>query len=133
MRILVVDDNDQMRAILRMMLESEGHEVLEAANGNIALDLQKKKPAELVVTDIIMPEMEGIELISHIRKITPHAKIIAISGGGKIDADLCLNIAGKLGANRTLLKPFSKPDLMSVIGELFPDDNLNKVSLNIRN
>ena len=125
MRILVVDDNDQMRELLRLMLETVGHEVLDAANGKVALHLQKTMPADLVITDIIMPEMEGIELITNIRKVTPHVKIIAISGGGKIDADLCLEIADKLGADRTLLKPFSKSDLLSVIGELFPDSNLN--------
>jgi CheY-like chemotaxis protein len=121
MRILIVDDEDQMRALLRLMLEPAGHEVLDAANGKVALHLQKTMPADLVITDIIMPEMEGIELIRNIRKVTPHVKIIAISGGGKIDADLCLEIADKLGADRTLLKPFSKSDLLSVIGELFSE------------
>jgi CheY-like chemotaxis protein len=121
MRVLVVDDNDEMRGLLRLMLESGGHEVLDAPKGNSALHLHKTTPADLVITDILMPEMDGIELIKLIRNIAPRVKIIAISGGGKIDADLCLNLAGELGADRTLLKPFSKSDLMSVIGELFTD------------
>jgi DNA-binding response OmpR family regulator len=125
MRVLVVDDEDQMRALLRLMLESAGHEVSDAANGKIALHLQKMMPADLLITDIIMPEMEGIELIINIRKIDPRVKIIAISGGGKIDPYLCLDIAGELGADRILQKPFSRTTLMFVISELFPDSNLN--------
>ena len=123
MRILVVDDNDQMRKMLRLILETARHEVSEAANGKMALHLQKTMPADLVITDIIMPEMDGIELISKIRKITPRVKIIAISGGGKVDPDLCLKIAGQLGADRTLLKPFSKSTIMSMISGLFTDSN----------
>jgi len=125
MRILVVDDNDQIRGMLRLMLETAGHEVSDAANGKSALHLQKTIPADLVITDIIMPEMEGIELIINIRKIDPRVKIIAISGGGKIDPYLCLDIAGQLGADRILQKPFSQATLMSIISELFPDSNLN--------
>jgi CheY-like chemotaxis protein len=71
-----------------------------------------------------MPEMDGIELITNIRRVMPYIKIIAISGGGQIDANCCLDLAGKMGADRTLLKPFSKSDLMSVIGELHPDSKL---------
>jgi CheY-like chemotaxis protein len=124
MRILVVDDEDQMRALLRLMLEPAGHEVLEAANGKIALHMQKKMPVDLVITDILMPEMEGVELIMNLRKVDPHVKIIAISGGGKIDPNFCLDIAGKMGADRILLKPFSKSTIISIISELFPDSNL---------
>jgi CheY-like chemotaxis protein len=121
MRILVVDDNDQMRELLRLILETAGHEILEAANGKIALDLLKTTPAELVITDIIMPEMEGIDLIMTTRTRYPGIRIIAISGGGKIDPNLCLNMAGKLGADRILRKPFGKSALLSMISDLFSD------------
>ncbi|MFZ4437487.1 MAG: response regulator [Syntrophales bacterium] len=127
MRILVVDDNDQMREMLRLILETAGHEVLDAANGKIALHLLKTMTVDLVITDIIMPEMEGIELVMNIHKLYPRVKIIAISGGGKVDPNLCLGMAGKLGADRTLLKPFSKSTLISIIGELFPDSNLHNM------
>jgi len=123
MRILVVDDEAQMRKVLRLMLEGTGYEVLDAENGKKALNLQETTPVDLIITDIIMPEMEGIEFIMKVRKITPHVKIIAISGDCKVDPDLSLGIAGQLGANRTLLKPVSKSVLMSVIGELFPESN----------
>ena len=124
MRILVVDDNDQLREMLRHILETAGHEVLEAANGKIALHLQNTLPADLVITDILMPEMEGLELIMNIRKITPCVKIIAISGGGKMHPDLCLEIASNMGADRILLKPFSKSTILSIINELYTDSNL---------
>ena len=120
MRILVVDDNDEMRELLRLILESAGHEIMEAANGKIALNLLKTAAAELVITDIIMPEMEGIDLIMTIRTMYPEIKIIAISGGGKIDPGVCLNMADKLGADRVLQKPFGKSIILSTIGELFP-------------
>lgn len=123
MRILVVDDNGQMREALRLIFETAGHEVLAAANGKIALHLQKTMPADLVITDIIMPEMEGVELIKDIRNIAPRVKIIAISGGGRTDANLCLTIAGELGADRTLLKPFSNSAIMSIVSELFADSD----------
>ena len=125
MRILVVDDQEHMREALRLIFETTGHEVWEAANGKIALDQQKTTPADLVVTDILMPGMEGIELITHLRKIAPPVKIIAISGGGRVDPNLCLTMARELGADRILLKPFSKSTIVSMVSELFPDNELD--------
>jgi CheY-like chemotaxis protein len=121
MRILVVDDNDQIREMLRLLLEQAGHEVLEAANGKLAMNLLKKEQADLIITDIIMPEMEGIDLIMAIRSIHPRAKIIAISGGGRIDPRVCLNMADKLGADRILQKPFSRSSILAMAAELFTD------------
>jgi CheY-like chemotaxis protein len=121
MRILVVDDNDQIRELLKLLLEQVGHEVLEAANGKLAMNLLKKEQVDLIITDIIMPEMEGIDLIRAIRAIHPGAKIIAISGGGRIDPRLCLNMANKLGADRILQKPFSKSSILTMVGDLSID------------
>lgn len=121
MRILVVDDNDQMREMLRQMLESSGYEVWDAENGKVALDKIAVSPVDLVITDIIMPVMEGIELISNIRRMIPPVKVIAISGGGKIDPDYYLNMADKLGVDASLKKPFTNTALLSVIRGLFPD------------
>ncbi len=118
MRILVVDDNDDIRQMLRLLLEQEGHEIREAANGKLALKLLAQEAVDLIVTDIIMPEMEGIDLIMAIRSVKPDAKIIAISGGGRIDPRLCLNMAGKLGADRVLQKPFGKAAILGAIDEL---------------
>jgi CheY-like chemotaxis protein len=121
MRILVVDDNDQIREMLRLLLEQAGYEVLEATNGKFALGLLKKEQADLVITDIIMPEMEGIDLIRAIRSLYPRAKIIAISGGGRIDPRLCLSMADKLGADRILQKPFGKSAILSTVAELLAE------------
>ncbi len=121
MRILIVDDNDEMRELLRLILETACHEIVEAANGRIALDLLGATPVDLVITDIIMPEMEGIDLIMTIRTRYPGVRIIAISGGGKIDPNLCLNMAGKLGADRILRKPFGKSAILAAVSDLFPD------------
>ena len=121
MRILVVDDNDQMREMLRLLLEQAGHEVLEAVHGKLALNLLKEQPVDLIITDIIMPEMEGIDLIRAIRSIDPDARIIAISGGGRIDPRLCLNMANKLGADRVLQKPFGKSAILEMVAELLAD------------
>ncbi len=94
---------------------------MEAENGKIALHLLNSTPTDLVITDIIMPEMEGIDLIMTIRTRYPGVRIIAISGGGKIDPGVCLNMADKLGADRILQKPFGKSTILSTIKDLFPD------------
>src|SRR5258705_3245907 len=80
--ILVVDDEDRIRRLLRSALEIEGHDVLEAREGDEALRLQRTTPAELVITDIVMPDKDGFEVISALRQEAPNLKIIAMSGGG---------------------------------------------------
>jgi DNA-binding response OmpR family regulator len=100
--ILVVDDEKQIRLMLRRMLEREGHKVTEAPDGKIALKSHRENPADLVITDIIMPEMEGIK---------------AISGGGKNDPEQYLQFAKKLGADRTFTKPFERDALLKAVNE----------------
>ena len=126
MRILVVDDNDEMREMLALLLGQAGHEVLDAANGKLAMNLLKKERVDLIITDIITPEMEGISLIMAIRSIDPHAKIIVISGGARIDPRLCPNMAGTLGADRVLQKPFGKSSILSAIAELVANPGLTR-------
>lgn len=82
-RILVIDDEDRIRRLLRAALEMEGHEVLEARQGDEALRLHRTMPVELVITDIIMPEKDGLEVIMALRHDAPKLKIIAMSGGGR--------------------------------------------------
>jgi DNA-binding NtrC family response regulator len=119
-RILVVDDDDQIRALLRVTLEREGHEVVEAADGNIALTLYHQSPADLVITDIIMPEKEGIEMIMELRRSDPEVKIIAISGGGSMNPVSYLKWASEFGAQRSFTKPIDREDLLTAVGELLP-------------
>ena len=114
-RILVVDDEDLGRVTLRQMLEADGHEVLEAANGREGVALHSNDPVDLVVTDIIMPEQEGIETIVQLRRKNPQLKIIAISGGGRMKNMDFLKIASHVGADATLTKPFSTRELLETV------------------
>lgn len=101
-RILVVDDDAVVRKVLCEMLKTNGYEVAEAANGKQALDNSQKARFDLVITDLVMPEIEGIETIKTLRREQPELKIVAMSGafGGEY-----LTIAGLLGAHATLQKP----------------------------
>lgn len=100
------------------MLKSSGYEISEAPNGKVALRLCKEKQADLIITDLIMPEKEGIETIVEIKRDFPEIKIIAISGGGQSDPETYLALAKKLGAERTLAKPFEMKELLKTVEEL---------------
>lgn len=114
-RILVIDDEELIRETIRMKLEQVGHEVIEAADGIEGLLALEEGPFDLVVTDIIMPEQEGIETIRKIRNRDPQVGIIAISGGGRGHNYQFLDIAKKLGANGALPKPFTGPQLLGLV------------------
>lgn len=101
-RILVVDDEDDVRVTLRRMLESDGYEVLEASNGRVAMSLCRSEPVDLCMIDIFMPEQEGMETIQAIRREFPDSKIIAFSGKAP---GVYLRMARLLGAQATLEKP----------------------------
>ena len=117
-RVLIIDDEVQFRMMLRQFLESSGYEVVEAANGDEGVKLFFEKPADLVISDIIMPEKDGIETVMEIRRQFPNAKVIVVSGGGWYGTDLDFDMAEKLGA-RTLQKPFELQELTTAIGHLF--------------
>ena len=122
-KILVVDDDDAVRGVLRAMLERGGFDVLEAANGNAASSVQRQTPADLLITDLIMPEREGLETISAFRRDFPGVGIIAISGalGGAF-----LNAARLLGADAVLPKPVSAAKLLEVAGRLLEETALQR-------
>jgi CheY-like chemotaxis protein len=115
MRILVIDDEKLLRQTIRRMLESAGHEVIEAEDGRAGIAAFAKHEVDAVVTDIIMPQKEGIETIREIRAANPTIRIVAISGGGRNQNMEFLKLAGKLGATATLAKPFRKEDLLAVV------------------
>ena len=94
-RILIIDDEDELRILLRQMLEHAGHEVTEAVNGTEGIELYERDTHELIITDIIMPEMEGVETMLALRRTDPELPIIAISGGGRLDATDFLTMAKK--------------------------------------
>lgn len=119
MKILVIDDDDDVRRLICKMLETEGFDFLEAANGDEGLKIIKKESdVNIVITDLIMPEKEGLETIRELRMDFPNVKILAISGGGKINSDNYLVIAKGLGADLTLNKPFTRQDLLDSIQKL---------------
>jgi len=114
-KILVVDDEELARFCVRDVLETAGHKVQESENGVKALAAQKEQSFDLVVTDIIMPEKEGVETILEMRKLYPDIKIVAISGGGRTRNMDFLELAKQFGADRILAKPFSDDELMEQV------------------
>lgn len=116
--ILIMDDDEQIRTMLRMLLEGSGYKVVEAHDGTQGIRLFREDPTDLIITDIIMPDKEGIETIMELKRDFPDVKIIAISGGGRSDPEEYLYLAKKLGAQRTIAKPFEKEDLLKAVREL---------------
>lgn len=117
-RVLIIDDEEQVRKLIREVLEEAGHEVVEARNGREGMKLYEANPADVVITDLVMPEQEGLETITGLRRRFPAVKIIAISGAQqKLDLDL-LYVAEKLGAIRTMEKPFEMQKLVALVEEL---------------
>jgi DNA-binding response OmpR family regulator len=117
--VLVIDDDPKVRGALAQAFKRAGYEVLDAADGRQGIDLYRERHADLVVTDILMPEKDGWDTISELRSGFPEARIIAISGGGpNLGPYTCLTVGKQLGADRVLLKPFKLEDLINVAGEL---------------
>ncbi len=117
-KILVVDDDDLIRDLIYEILEPNGFQVILADNGNKALAILDSEEVDLIITDIIMPDKEGIETIIDIKKKLPKAKIIAMSGGGQLDANSYLNIAKRLGVKATISKPFDPAKLLQTIQQV---------------
>jgi len=120
--ILIIDDEDDLRRIMRNALVKQGHDVIEARNGTDALDLFEQNPADLVVTDIMMPESDGIEIIIALRRKDPDIRIIAISGGGRVGDTDYLTMAKKFGATQVLAKPFRRQQLVDAVAECLAAD-----------
>jgi len=116
-RILIIDDEEQMRGMLRQMLERAGYEVIDAADGKEGMKLFRREPADLIITDLLMPEKEGLETIMELRREFPGTKIIAISGGGREGILDFLPAARKLGACATLAKPFERQEMLDAVAK----------------
>jgi len=116
--IMIVDDDPHIQLALRQIVESAGHRVLEANNGQDAIELFGEFHPDLVITDVFMPHTDGIEAIREIRRITPNAKIIAISGGYVGSGWNYLDSVVVLGANLALQKPFTYSQLLSAVDRL---------------
>jgi DNA-binding response OmpR family regulator len=118
MRILVVDDNPDLRDSLRLLLGRLGYEAEGARDGQQAMDIQRRKPADLLLTDIFMPGKDGIETIEAFRREWPRMKIVAMSGGGEVATRDYLGLAPDIGADAVLRKPFTLEHLQEVLRTL---------------
>lgn len=121
--ILVIDDDERIRTLVRRTLEIDGHTVSVAADGAEALRLFNNS-VELVVSDVLMPRMGGFEMIDQIRQRSPSVPIVSMSAGGQIAPDDYLRLARRLGANRSLRKPFFDWELRDTIAELLPQEGI---------
>ncbi len=117
-RILLIDDDDELRTIMRRMLVAAGYEVQEAASGDAAVARYRQQRSDVVITDILMPDKEGLETIRELRRADPQVKIIAISGGGGQGGADYLELALKFGARRILQKPFTRDELVAAVSEV---------------
>jgi len=111
--ILIIDDEEIIRVLLRSALESAGYEVTEAINGRQGLDLYRQRPTDLVITDIVMPELNGLDMLLELTSEFIHAKVIAISGAG--GEKNVLDVAKLLGARQTFQKPVSMQHLLAAV------------------
>jgi len=114
-KILVVDDDAMVRRTIRASLQRVGHDVVEAGDGLEAIGVLKKAEVDLVVSDIIMPEVDGIGLLLNLRKQFPRLRVIVISGGGRAQNVDFLRMAQTLGANHVLAKPFTPEQLQKAV------------------
>lgn len=113
--ILVVDDEPMLRHTFRAILEKAGHDVSEAEDGAQAIAMFSKQKPDLVLTDIIMPNQEGVEFIGELRRRDQDVPIIAVSGGGSTGGELFLTLATHLGATQTLHKPVRQAALLEAV------------------
>jgi len=111
--ILIIDDEESVRALLRVALETAGYKVTEAANGRQGLELYRLRPTDLVIVDMLMPVMNGLDMLLDLTREFLHAKVIAISGAG--GEQNVLDVAKLLGARQTLQKPFSMTRLLDAV------------------
>ena len=117
-RVLVVDDNADIRGMLQAQLEMEGFEVATAPDGACALALLGRQRTDLIITDLFMPDKDGIETIEEVRRKYPLAKIVAMSGWQSAQGPNYLDVAREIGALRTLRKPFDPDELVRIVREV---------------
>lgn len=114
--IVVADDSADVRQYLRRWLQEVGHEVICASSGNEAMHVIRQVTVDLVITEVILPNGDGLELISALKKVQPTARVLAYSGGGRYLTGMdCLRVAKGLGANEILLKPAARDDLLRAV------------------
>jgi CheY-like chemotaxis protein len=124
--ILIIEDQQNLRSVVKSTLERLGYRVHEAGNGREGIEVYKRTAPDLVITDLIMPEKEGLETIRDLKKMVPDVKIIAMTGAGRANSKDFLKMARLFGAAIALSKPFTFPELAksveAMIGKAAPDD-----------
>jgi DNA-binding response OmpR family regulator len=120
-KILVIDDDRSMCRLIARILSTAGHDVHKAANGREGISLFGTEQPTLVITDIVMPDTEGMETIVTLRKSDPNLRILAISGGGQVGNASYLDLATKLGADAAIAKPFRAEELLAAVGKLLAE------------
>ena len=121
--ILVIDDEKLQRAILRKILEGAGHTVLDAKDGKQALRMYGENPTDLVISDMYMPEMDGLEFLVRVCEVFPKARIIALSGGGFMGKEEVLTAASRLGAVGVLEKPYTVEECLEMVEKVLKEDS----------
>ncbi len=118
-KILIIDDEADICEMTKLLLEKIGHEVVATSDSRLAARLLKEQTFEAVITDMLMPDKDGLEVMADLRRHHPEVKIIASSGGGRVSSDSYLHIARKSGAHALLPKPYTLQELMSCLDEAF--------------
>ncbi len=113
--VLIIDDDDMFREMLKRLLDREGYKVVEAGNGNLGIDQFQKSYPDLVVCDMIMPDKEGIETIVDLQKLNSEIPIIAVSGGGRAGPESYLPLAKAMGAKKVFSKPFDNKEFLEFV------------------
>lgn len=116
--ILLIDDNKNLQFVTAELLRSAGHTVDTADDGKAGLALYKSRLHDLVITDIVMPNMDGLKLIEELRQTAPSPRVIAVSGGSKLSVPLYLPIAKQLGAQRILAKPVMPAVFLQTVADV---------------
>jgi CheY-like chemotaxis protein len=119
-RILVIDGNLSVREAVCELLQQVGYEAIAVDNGRFAAHIHRSDPVDLIITDLFMPDTDGLEIIEQFRREFPAIKIIAVSGGGRHGLVDLLAVAKNMGAQRVLVKPFSREEILSAVQELLP-------------
>jgi CheY-like chemotaxis protein len=118
-KLLIVEDHDDTRALLVETLREQGYDVLESAHGREASQLAQRHSIDLIITDVLLPGKDGLEVILEVRKQQPQMRFLAISGGGRtIAADDCLHSAKAFGAQAVLKKPFQHQTFLNAVQSL---------------
>jgi CheY-like chemotaxis protein len=126
--IVVIDDHEPIRRLIRRILSKEGHDIFEAADGTVVSDLLHQHALDLVITDIFMPNRDGIEVVRDIRRLSPKTKIVAMTGSNEIREELYFSAARALGADATITKPFRADVLRAMVRRLLADEGIEKPS-----